>query len=436
VSDAGGAPRPLTRLEKGEVSHGWPEFLPGGKRFLFLRFTEKPDIAGIYTGSLDGTPSFRVLPDLSNVNYVPPASPGRFGYLLFRREGTLMAQPFDLDRLQASGEMFPVADQVGTAVNTGTAAFSTSANGALAYWSGGTYEDRQFVWMDRTGKQLGAATKPAYTLSGRLSPDEKRLAFSIRTNPTTADIWLQDLARGVTSRFSFDPGTSSAAVWSPDGSRVAFSGSTGANYFIREKATSGAEKEELLKAGGLNVLTWDWSPDAKFLVYSEYADKTKDDLWLLPPEGDHKPIPYLQTAFSEIHGQFSPDGRWMAYTSDESGKLEVYVQAIPASGSKWQVSTSGGRFPRWRRDGKELFYVSADQKLMAVPVKSGGVNSGSFEPGPPQPLFPIEPPPANNSFPYQSAGDGQRFLVSIRVGEGLGAVPITVVLNWQTELRK
>jgi dipeptidyl aminopeptidase/acylaminoacyl peptidase len=194
-----------------------------------------------------------------------------------------------------------------------------------------------------------------------------------------------------------------------------------------------AGKEELLLDGGINDVPQDWSPDGKFIVYQSFRSGTGTDLLLLPLQGDHKPIPYLETPFNEGDAQFSPDGRWMAYASNESGQAQVYVQAIPAGGAKWQISPAGGVQPRWRRDGKELFYISTDQKLMAVQVKSGA----TFEPGAPQPLFDIDPiyPPIVGGFAYQPTADGQRFLVLSLVG-GATAPPINVVLNWQAGLRK
>jgi dipeptidyl aminopeptidase/acylaminoacyl peptidase len=199
----------------------------------------------------------------------------------------------------------------------------------------------------------------------------------------------------------------------------------------------GGGEAALLKGGGINSFASDWSPDGKFIVYSEFSDTTNDDLWLLPLEGDRKPIPFLQTPFSEIDGHFSPDGRWMAYMSNESGRQEVYVQTFPATGSKWQISTAGGRFPRWSRDGHELFYIAADQKLMTVPAKPGVPRSRTFEAGSPQPLFEIKSILSPARFSYQPSADGRRFLVDVPAsGEGAAPTPITVVLNWQAGLKK
>jgi Tol biopolymer transport system component len=244
----------------------------------------------------------------------------------------------------------------------------------------------------------------------------------------------------VISRFSFEDGFNYSPVWSRDGSRIIFSHrDAGAQFAIYQRAATGTGKAELILRTSLNTSTWDSSPDGKYIVYSDYQDKTKYDLWLLPIEGDHKPVPYLQTPFSENRGQFSPDGRWMAYVSDESGRPEVYVQTVPASGPKWQISSAGGDFPRWRRDGKELYFIAADQQLMAVPVKTGSGSTGAFEPGAPQPLFRIEPgattPTATT--PYMPAANGARFLVNVQAGgEGTQAPPITVVLNWTAGLKK
>ena len=441
VSTTGGIPEPVTKFTASGPSDSqrYPEFLPDGRHFLYLE--DRTQNMGIFAGSLDGTPPARLLPDLSNVIYVPPIPPGTVGYLLFRREGSLMAQPFDPGRVRLAGEVFPVAEQVGVMLNTGNGAFSASQNGGLAFRTGNTTGNREFTWMDRAGKRLDTVTKPALTRSAALSPDEKRLMFGISNESgDVTDLWVQELERSVISRFSFEAGVNYAPVWSRDGSRIVFTHrDAGAEYGIYQRSATGTGKAELLGRTAVNTGTWDWSPDGKFILYSDYQDKTKYDLWLLPLDGDHKPVPYLQTPFSEIRGQFSPDGRWMAYVSDESGRFEVYVQAVPATGSKWQISSAGGDFPRWRRDGKELYFIAADQQLMAVPVKEGSSSSGAFEPGAPQPLFRIEPSAASptSSSPYLPTANGERFLVNVQAGgEGRQAPPITVVLNWTAGLKK
>jgi len=435
VPAAGGVPASLAHLRTSDARgfQRFPEFLPDGRHILYLQSTAQAETTGIYVGSLDGKPPARILPDISNAVYSPAAASSRTGLLVFRRENTLMAQPFDPARLQTTGEMFPLAEQVGLALNAGFGAFSVSDGGVLAFWSGAP-ESRELAWLDRAGKRLGPIGKPGAFAQAALSPDEKTIALHVGSY-AAGDVWLQDLTRGVMSRLTFLRGSTLSPVWSPDGSRIVFSNiSGGSSFSIYLKPTSGAGKEELLKSGGINVFPWDWSRDGKFVVFSEFSAETSDDLWLLPLEGDHKPIPYLQTPFSETQGQFSPDGRWMAYVSNESGQNQVYVQTIPASGAKWQISTSGGDEPRWRSDGKELFYLAADRKLMAVPVKTGGAPSGSFEAGQALPLFEIEPGPGGR--PYQPARDGQRFLVNVTAGDTAAAPPITVVLNWTAGLKK
>jgi Tol biopolymer transport system component len=294
------------------------------------------------------------------------------------------------------------------------------------------------VWLDRTGKRLGVITKPDIIQGAALSPDNKNIAFEVSNSTSRiSDIWLEDLARGATSRFTFGPGAVNRyPVWSPDASHIVYASNQGPLLGLYQKSSSGAGKEELLLQGGINTHPDDWSRDGKFIVYTQTGERTKDDLWLLPIEGDHKPIPYINTQFDEIRGQFSPDGRWMAYDSDESGQQRVYVQTVPVSGAKLQISTAGGSQPRWRRDGKELFYLAADGKLMAVPVKL----APSFEAGTPQPLFegiPLALDTLGRSFSYQPSADGQRFLVNLpAAGEAAAPANITVVLNWQAELRK
>ena len=378
VPAAGGIPTPITKVIGGDLAsgHRFPAFLPDGIHFFYNAGADKPDAAGIFIGSLDGTPAVRVLPDVSNALYAPPTAPGGAAYLFFRREDTLMALPFDSRALTATGDMFPVAEQVTNSGNNGFGAFSVSENGMLAFHTGGAAANRQLVWMDRGGKRLGVVGKAGAVEGFTISPDEKTVASWIVAG-TQTDIWLQDIGRDVITRFTFRSGFSGSPVWSPDGTRLIFgfraTGVYSLDFF--QKAAAGNPEEELLLRGGINANPNDWSPDGKWIAYRQDSGKTGTDLWLLPgPPGsrgasaDSKPISYLQTPFNESDARFSPDGKWIAYQSNESGQNQVYVQSIPTGGGKWQISTSGGSAPRWRRDGKEIFYVSADQKLMAVPI--------------------------------------------------------------------
>jgi eukaryotic-like serine/threonine-protein kinase len=434
VSAAGGVPTALTKLAMPDELRRFPIFLPDNIHFLYLSNAGKPETNGINVGSLDGAPSVRILSDESSAAYAPSEASGANGVVLFRREGTLMGVPFDSRRLRTTGEVFPIAEGVGVYGNANAAAFSVSPSGVLAYSTGeilGGTQTREMAWMDRAGKRLSVVGHPDKISSMALSPNEKGILFNLfNAGGDTSDIWLLDVERGVPSRFTFRPGLSSSGIWSPDGSTIVFESD---NRTIYRKPANGTGKEELLVTGGINNRPLDWSRDGKFVVYQNYGGTTGTDLMLLPLQGDQKPVPYLQTSFNEGNAQFSPDGRWMAYASNESGQPQVYVQAIPASGAKWQISPAGGDQPRWRRDGKELYYISADRKLMAVSIK----NDTAFEAGAPQPLFELNPvyPPLSGRFVYQPTANGQKFLVVANVG-GEVAPPITVVLNWQAGLKK
>ncbi len=427
VSAAGGAPVPLTTLDaaRKEIAHYHPRFLPDGRHFLYLANSPQRESRGIYVGSLDSKETKLLVNADASAAYAAP------GYLLFLRDRTLMAQGFDADRLELTGEPFLVAEQVGR-LGQGQrfALFTISETGVLVYRSGFS-ESTQLIWFDREGKQLGTVGLTAGYASPWLSPDEKRVAFG-RVEPQGggSDIWLIELARGTPTRFTFDPAFDQTPIWSPDGSRIVFSSDRDGVLNLYQRAASGAGNDEVLLKSDHAKIPNDWSADGRFILY-----QTSTDLWVLPLSGDQKPFPFLQTEFNEGWGRFSPDGKWVAYSSNESGTWQVYVQSFPASGGKWQVSTAGGAQPQWRRDGKELFYLSSDRKLMAVEVKGNGP---TFEAGVPQALF--EPRLQTFGLPgprniYVATADGQRFLVTSAPEERI-STPTTVVLNWTADLKK
>jgi Tol biopolymer transport system component len=350
-----------------------------------------------------------------------------------------MAQAFDANSLRLTREPVAVGERV-VDVDTNPftfAFFSVSTNGVLAYQAGAA--DTQLVWFDRAGKRLGAVDMPGYKAVPKLSPDGKQVALE-RGDPQTGKntIWLLELSRGAASRFTFEADHSYAPVWSLDGSRIAYASLRDGIRYLYQKLSTGAQNEELLlKFGKEFSYPTDWSSDGQFIAYTIENAKTKRELWVLPLKGDRKPFPFLQTQFNEMNGRFSPDGRWMAYTSDESGKSEVYVRKFSrgAAGGKWQISTQGGIDPIWRRDGKELFYIGADRKLMAVEVKAGELKVRPlFEPSVPKALFDTGMK-FDAALPYAVAADGQRLLVITQAAEEKPQ-PTTVVFNWPAGLKR
>jgi Tol biopolymer transport system component len=301
----------------------------------------------------------------------------------------------------------------------------------LVFLTGGV-QIRQLAWFDRTGKQLGDPVGAAGEYNDIvLSRDGKRLAMQ-RLTGEQSDVWLMDLARaGALSRFTFSPNTEDNPIWSPDGNYVAFSLGGGTSTNIYRKVSSGAGNEEMLVQSEVTKEPTDWSSDGRFIIFSDYRPKTGSDLWVLPFFGDGKPYKLLETEFEEGQGHFSPDGRWFAYTSNESGRDEVYVQSFPVTGGKWLISTGGGSQPQWCCDGKEIFYVASDKTLMSVEINAGAL----FESSVPKRLFVTQVSAYNSPNRYAVSADGQRFLVNGPSGDG-HAAPITVVLNWTSGLKK
>jgi serine/threonine protein kinase len=432
VSANGGPVSPVTTLDESrkETAHVYPYFLTDGRHFLYLARSSQKENTGIYVAALDSNERHLLINADASPAYAPP------GYLLFLRERTLMAQAFDVSKLQLSGDPFPIAEQVGYNIITGRAFFSVSQTGVLTFLSNNAPLN-QLTWFDRTGKLLSVIGEPAADLGLRLSPDEKRLAISRLDFQTgSADLWLIDLARNTPTRFTFDPANEVTPVWSPDGSRIAFGSNRNGLPSVFQKLSNGAGEDEVVFNFEQSTTPDDWSSDGRFILFGTITARTGNDLWVLPLFGDRKPAPLIQTEFIEIQGRFSQDGHWVAYTSNASGTFQVYVQSFPVSGGKWQVSTNGGAQPQWRRDGKELYYLTPDRKLMAVDVNGTGSN---FTVGVPRVLFEARVPttyPGGIGAPYYAVtGDGQRFIVDALTGEST-SVPLTVVLNWTADLKK
>jgi eukaryotic-like serine/threonine-protein kinase len=445
VSASGGVATPLTVLDTshGDVAHTSVQFLPDGRHFLYYRDTGTDGAVSV--GSLDAKPeeqdSRRLFESSSGAAYVA-SSDRDSGRLLFLRGKTLMAQSFDARRLNLSGDPVRVVEEpLGEYDDSGD--FSVSTNGTLAYWSTGNVET-QLTWLDAQGKVLSTVGEPGSYRDFALSPDGTRAFVSRLTLPEQKlALWLLDLSRGTSTRFELDPATDNArAVWAPDGRKIIF-GSVRAGQMmdIYEKPVNGAAGAEALINSNEWKVPLSWSPDGRFLLYGTVGGGTKRELWVLPL-GDHaKPVSFLRTEFNDFGGRFSPDGRWVAYVSDESGRGEVYVRPFsldaPRGGisgevSKWLISSGGGDSPIWGHDGKELYYIDRDGKVMAVKATTGSV----FQASVPRALFQAPSRSANQSSvtEWAPSPDGKRFL--FLVPETQREAPFTVVLNWQAALKK
>ncbi|HKA36694.1 MAG TPA: protein kinase [Thermoanaerobaculia bacterium] len=427
VPAAGGTPIAIVKKDaaRKEVQIGWPEFLPDGKHFLFLSQVQKTENNAYRIGSLDSSETKPLMPAQTLVTYAPP------GYLLFVRDRTLVAQRFDPNALKTVGEPVPLAEQIGTNA-IGLARFSVSRQGTLAYRTGEA--GSRLIWVDRSGKEIGTVGDPAEIGNPSMTSRGDRLAFNL-ADPRTgrSSIWVRDLGRGVNSRFSFGATDEICPLWSPDGSRLVFSNATDSGWEIQEKGTGGEEEVKTLvkpSAGADRTVASDWSRDGRYIAYSQRSAETGWDIWMLPTFGDRKPMPFVKTGFAELLPVFSPDGKYVAYQSNESGRQEIYVRGFPGPGSKWQISSGGGTEPSWRVDGKEIFYRAADQKLMTVEVAAG---KEGLQAGTPQPLFLARVQTGGARNKYLPSADGQRFLVVGPLSRE-SMVPTAVVLNWSADL--
>ena len=429
VNSVGGSPVEVTKLDASrlEASHRWPVFLPDGNHYLYMtaNFSGKLEVNAIYLGSLDSQDRHSLVSTSANASYAEP------GYLVYLRDRTLVAQPFDWKRFVLSGEPHTLNDDVLYTPLVDRAVFSVSS-GVLVTQTGKGAALSQLMWFDRTGKPAASVGVPGSYNNVRLPPDGRRIATDqTDTDGRNIDIWVYEPVRGTATRLTFDPSLDEAPIWSPDGKKILFASNRNQlsfQLYLKNADGSGSEEKMGDLGPGLQVNAWDWSRDSKYILF-----RKANELWYLTwPGGVAKPL--LQEKWTVRNAQFSPDGRWVAYASNETGNMEIYVSSFPNGNGKWQVSNAGGQEPRWRQDGKELFYLSAEGKMMAVAVKP----AASFEAGSPVALFPThrrQPVSAQDFFSYDVSSDGQRFLILTKVNDSNPAPP-SVLLNWASEMEK
>jgi Tol biopolymer transport system component len=420
VPASGGEPRQITG-DSGDFSGGWwPRFLPDGRRFLFLSWSAKEKAKVLLSDELGSSEIRRVAPIRSRFELSAD------GDLFYVRDGVLVMQAFDFSTLRINGDPVPVAEKIPYFSPSGWAPFSVSENGVVAYQAGAA--ESPLRWLDRKGQTIATLGPPGDYSSVRLSPDgRKAVVEKIDSATGLSDLWIADLSRDVLTRFTADPGSESSPVWSPDGTEIAFVSHGIAPPTLRRKRLDDSSGGEILAKEGFPFPTA-WSRDGRFIAY--FTMRPKYGMWLLPLSGDRNPSPFRQTQFNEGGLVFSPDGRWVAFISDESALPQLYVASSSGSGPKWQVSSAPVdiKLPRWRGDSQELFYVAADRQLISIPAKT---DAGRFKPGSPVPLFRIQ---SEGFSGYDVSADGQRVLTSS--GKSLGSQPITVILNWTAERKK
>jgi Tol biopolymer transport system component/tRNA A-37 threonylcarbamoyl transferase component Bud32 len=430
VLASGGTPQPATEVDaaRGETSHRWPVFLPDGNHFLFMaaNFSGYKDVDAIFVGSLDAKEKKLIVKADANAAYAAP------GYLVYYRDKTLLAQPFDANSLTLKGEPADIFSGIQFTRQVKKVAFAVSNDGVLLAQSGGAGSIglSQPKWFDRTGKVLGELDKPGIYENVAIAPNGREVAADrIDLASLNMDVWTYDSWRDATSkRFTFDPGYDGASVWSPDGRQLLLSSNRRRALDLYIKNAGGVEEERDVFHDDFDKLANDWSRDGKYILF-----RHADELWYLTlPE--FTPRPFLKTAGILQNGQFAPDGKWVAYNSNETGRWEIYVTSFPEPHGKWQIGSGGGTQPRWRGDGRELFYLSSDGRMMAVTVNA---RSG-FSAGTPVALFqasPRQPVSYLDIFAYDVTRDGQRFLINTDM-KSPESVPMSVVLNWPANLKK
>jgi eukaryotic-like serine/threonine-protein kinase len=436
IPAAGGQAIPVTSLAPGETGHRWPQFLPDGKHFLYERVSSDPAKAGVYIGSIDVQPKEQSMQRLlasDRQAYYAPSPGGGTGHLIFLRQTTLMAQSFDPNKMTLSGEPSAIVDGVDSFALRNYGLFSVSNTGTLVYRGGGAGTQPMLTWFDRQGNPAGTLGDTGDYSSPAISPDGSRVAVAMGPE-ATRDVWILDVARGTSTRFTFDPARDDAPAWSPDGKNIAFSSNRGGQMDLYVKPADGSGEEKLLLKTDEQKYVESWTPEGRFLLFTSAGPKTRADMWALPFPGEAKPVSLLQTQFDEGSARVSPDGRWLAYGSNESGNFEIYVrpfapEAPAGTGAKWLVSKGGGVTPGWRSGGKELFYLGLGSQMMAVDIDT----SKGFQAGTPQRLF--NAPSEALTAGWDLAPDGKRFLFVAPPGAGR-TIPFTVVLNWAAGLKK
>jgi len=426
VSSAGGTPAQVTKVDATEFSHRWPFFLPDGKHFLYLgaNFSGQVEHNHVVVGSLDSSERRSIVNASSNAVYAEP------GYLFYFKDNSLVAQRFDTRTFTLSGETRTISDDVKYSQLIDVAIFDVAGGSTAVVQTGKGAAQSQLKWVDRNGHSAGSVGPPGAITNPSISPDGKRVVFDqIDPGERSVNIWIGDLSSGVTSRFSFSAAADQMPRWNPDSRLVTFGSNRKMHFVLYQKKSDGsAPEQEISDLGVEQQSVWDWSRDGKYML----AMKNTEVWYLKPPDKEAKP--FLQVKGTVRNAQFSPDGKWVAYASNETGNWEVYVSPFPIANTKWQVSRQGGIEPRWRPDGKELFYLSTDRKLMAVPVKTGS----NFEAGPTVALFQMHARQRSgvmDAFSYDVSADGQRFLLNDRRDESSSS-PLSIILNWPAELER
>ena len=425
VSAGGGAPVPVTRVDssRNESNHRWPHFLPDGNHFIYTtqaKIRSADYVGAIYASALDTSVDKLLVKVSSNTQYAD-------GRLLYVRQASVVAQPFDIAALELSGDASPVVEKVEFSTDKSRGSFSIANNGFFAYQPAGNNPRR--LWMvNRAGVKIKEVGDRALYNSAQLSRDGTKVVFDSQEGDAgVGDIWLYDLTRDLSTRFTFDVALEWQPVWSPDGTRIVFASDKTGSGDLFIKNANGTESTALLLKDVPPKTPMDWSPDGRFLLYYLFSPTSKEDLWMLPMDSTKTPAPFLQTEFTESNARFAPDSRWAVYQSDESGSNEIYVRPFPKGNGKWQISTSGGEFPMWSRDGKEIFYHQPGGATISVEVNGAGV---ALVVGAAKKVFDIP-----RSVVLDATADGQQFLTAVMVG-ALSSPPVTLITQWDRELKK